>query len=560
MGALGAGVGAGVSAMATGVMAGPGTFAVVSRAMVSNAITQGIGVATGLQDHFSWTSVAASGIGAGVGQAVGQGLQNTAFSNAFGRFGVAAASGFVGGAAAALARGGRVSVTQVAVDAFGNAVGSSLVEAAWGGNQRTDVAYSGSGMSEEDYWNAPARTTAQQYADTYGGQAVNTNDRLRLGFGSPNSVDSGEVPSAEYGFVQEYMSRNPDAPVEQVRAAYDQAWAEQSDAHLLRQARESLGSAGDGWTIATTNRQLLNAQPLESGFLRGLSGYQRSVMEPPASGAENIGQVLNGAFTDGVNIIKEPFAEIADIGRLGFQVARSGLGFKAESINPYSLAGSAGASGISYREFFGGIIDGIAGAPGRLVVDGLNGNWNAFGSDLVGMAGFAGALGGLRGVAPFGARNGTVWLDSSSIRQSQQSISYMKKGGYTLDDIARGFAENPSDPRLTIDVVRMRDSLFTSVDNSRPAVLNAMGGGQIQTRIRAFDEPLTAKEIFRFTTRIGDVERVPNTWGAAAEARIWKQGDQFMSLYPNGSLLMPKVTGAPVGSIWSQYNQYPWKR
>jgi YD repeat-containing protein len=46
----------------------------VARGALSSAITQGIGVATGLQDKFDWAGVAAAGIGAGVGGAVGRGI------------------------------------------------------------------------------------------------------------------------------------------------------------------------------------------------------------------------------------------------------------------------------------------------------------------------------------------------------------------------------------------------------------------------------------------------------------------------------------------------------
>ncbi|MFN7862986.1 MAG: hypothetical protein ACK5N7_06635, partial [Curvibacter sp.] len=108
----------------------------IARAAVSNAMTQGIAVVTGLQEKFSWTSVAASAVGAGVGHGMNQALGLTdaagkATSNYQGYQGMdriarAALSGFAAGTATTLARGGRVAVTQIATDAFGNALGSSL--------------------------------------------------------------------------------------------------------------------------------------------------------------------------------------------------------------------------------------------------------------------------------------------------------------------------------------------------------------------------------------------------------------------------------------------------
>lgn len=47
------------------------------------------------------------------------------------------------------------------------------------------LAMSRPGISEEDYWNVPPRTEAKRYADTYGGEVVNTADRLRLSSGNP---------------------------------------------------------------------------------------------------------------------------------------------------------------------------------------------------------------------------------------------------------------------------------------------------------------------------------------------------------------------------------------
>jgi hypothetical protein len=95
-----------------------------------NALTQGIGVVTGLQDRFDWKSVAASAAGGAVGSYVGEQLKS---SDLFTGWDTSAAdlvrgsiSGFAAGTATAVARGGRISIQQVATDAFGNALGSSL--------------------------------------------------------------------------------------------------------------------------------------------------------------------------------------------------------------------------------------------------------------------------------------------------------------------------------------------------------------------------------------------------------------------------------------------------
>ena len=278
--------------------------------------------------------------------------------------------------------------------------------------------------------------------------------------------------------------------------------------------------AGTGLKLPTSDWQ--------GDFMRGYHGEYRSVMEGPAPAAETFGH-YSGEVVDSFKNF--------GMGMIG-----------ANSMTAAQASWNAGNYGTSLLQ--GAQAFGEAG----MTVFGFGiGTTARYGATMN-----VAELAAVKETAANGAE--AVWLESSVIRHSQKSISYAKRGGYTLDDIARGYAENPTDPRLSIDAVRMRDGLLTSVDNSRPAVLNATGGGQIQTRIRAFDEPLTDKEIFRFTTRVDNVERVPTTWGDAVEARIWKQGDQFISYYPNGSPFVPKVTGAPVGSIWNRYNQFPWKR
>lgn len=73
--ALSAGVATGVGqVVGQGAIAGSQFLGDVARGALGSAITQGVGVATGLQDKFDWAGVAAAGIGAGVGGAAMRGL------------------------------------------------------------------------------------------------------------------------------------------------------------------------------------------------------------------------------------------------------------------------------------------------------------------------------------------------------------------------------------------------------------------------------------------------------------------------------------------------------
>jgi len=134
LGALGGGISAGLANTAL-LGGGSNTWQMTAARMATaNALTQGVAVVTGLQSSFDWRGVAASAVGGGVGAAVGSVLDNanvfgslSPASTAFARAGV---TSFAAGTAAAIARGGKVAIQQVAVDAFGNALGSAFVSAA----------------------------------------------------------------------------------------------------------------------------------------------------------------------------------------------------------------------------------------------------------------------------------------------------------------------------------------------------------------------------------------------------------------------------------------------
>jgi hypothetical protein len=101
------------------------------RAAVANAVSQGIGVVTGMQQRFDWRGVAAAYVGTAAGRAVGSALELPTDGS---RGGLESADfllkstlkGLAAGVVAAIARGGRVVIQQVAVDSFGNAIGESL--------------------------------------------------------------------------------------------------------------------------------------------------------------------------------------------------------------------------------------------------------------------------------------------------------------------------------------------------------------------------------------------------------------------------------------------------
>ena len=128
LGAVGAGVGAGLagSSQVGDLLAGLGkSGSLAAEAAADSAITQGIGVTTGLQSSFSWRQVAESAIAAPVAASAGK------YAGQF--TGSTFAGQFASGATGSLVRqavGGKVNMTSVLTDAFGNALGNSVAAAA----------------------------------------------------------------------------------------------------------------------------------------------------------------------------------------------------------------------------------------------------------------------------------------------------------------------------------------------------------------------------------------------------------------------------------------------
>ena len=136
--AIGSGASAGVAGLAKAssigsIFQGEHWSAAAARAALSSTVTQGVSLATGLQDSFSWRGVAASAAGAAMGAQTNKYLSS---DNAFGGLfegndiSRATAVGFAAGMTTAVARGGKIDVVRIAADAFGNALGNSLAASA----------------------------------------------------------------------------------------------------------------------------------------------------------------------------------------------------------------------------------------------------------------------------------------------------------------------------------------------------------------------------------------------------------------------------------------------
>ncbi len=218
MGAIGGGVGAGL-ANATGFTSlvanlsnGNQYVGAAIGAVANNALTQGIGVALGLQDKFDWRSVAITAVAA----PLAMWASNTAGAMAAGgaeefqrimdsgrytwsRF-VADAAGSLASTAVRVAFGGKVDVATVVADIFGNALANAIVarakfiERAWVNFRRERaVLASREAMIEDLTGGDPSRReAAEAWLDsTQGQEAIEVLER-RVQMGRPFELLSPE--------------------------------------------------------------------------------------------------------------------------------------------------------------------------------------------------------------------------------------------------------------------------------------------------------------------------------------------------------------------------------
>jgi YD repeat-containing protein len=124
------------------------------RGALNSAIGQGVNIALGLQKSFSWKEIAISGLSSAVSAEVGQKTQEGILATGMERL-ANIGGGVASSLSSALVRrsmGGRMSTEAVLADVFGNALGNGLIETAqdWKLDRRTDRILEAEGFSDNE--------------------------------------------------------------------------------------------------------------------------------------------------------------------------------------------------------------------------------------------------------------------------------------------------------------------------------------------------------------------------------------------------------------------------
>jgi len=143
--------------------------------------------------------------------------------------------------------------------------------------------------------------------------------------------------------------------------------------------------------------------------------------------------------------------------------------------------------------------------------------------------GFSKVIGVTAKIATEGGNSLYKTFNSASVRFSQTSVN-------DLDKIVTSMQKNDWKGEA-IDIVKMKDGIYTTVDNTRLLAAQRVGIN-IQANAHNFDDLIPEEAAGRFLGKDGSV---PTTWGEAVGNRIKSQNAQFRNTNENGSFVEPKI-------------------
>ncbi|WP_448661573.1 GH-E family nuclease [Sphingomonas sp. CJ20] len=181
---------------------GGGIIGAAARGAAGSAITQGIGVATGLQDKFSWAGVAAAGVGAAVGYQAGKwmGVEPISQNNSVGNYLV----NFAQGAASTIAN----AATRSAIEgtSFGDAVVAALPDVI--AQTIGDILFNGVTSNKEQARIQYAETQTAAFAEQYGITDKEQLAQVRQAYlDAPGISEDYARPQGRHETIGEYEAR-----------------------------------------------------------------------------------------------------------------------------------------------------------------------------------------------------------------------------------------------------------------------------------------------------------------------------------------------------------------
>ncbi|HEX8029555.1 MAG TPA: LysM peptidoglycan-binding domain-containing protein [Vicinamibacterales bacterium] len=194
MGAIGGAVMAG---MGGGPNMSPGDLAL--RAAAANALTQGIGVVTGLQDSFNWKSVAIAAVAAPIADKIGKSFGEVAkdwqIPDEAMKIGQGLVRGMVSQTVSMAVMGkGKINYAQVIGDAFGNAIGDSIASRSKQGQGPWSSADYRNGSDVESDSSNPA--SAYGYRNGSDVESDAFRPAMAYGYRNGSDVESDSVTAA----------------------------------------------------------------------------------------------------------------------------------------------------------------------------------------------------------------------------------------------------------------------------------------------------------------------------------------------------------------------------
>lgn len=337
--AIGGGIGGGLNA--GGLFDGVKSSVVQTglRASTSSALSQGIGVATGLQDTFSWAGVAAAGVGAAAGGAVGARLGGS--PDSFGNtLATSAASGIANAATRSAIEGSNFGRNVMAAlpDIIGQAVGGALGRVASEAFNRPSVS------------DAPASEMQATAGEQISGAIVNIsgarNGNANVGLSALENVGlweaEGLISSDRAEHIRQVHAESIRRSASRADALVDQSGNLYRDADLLDPAPSYADYYNTSYAASQFELNLRNGQ-YDSALASG--DYDKGVLAVARDALDHNAVLLDGwtrtADREVINLIGSVYGAV-DVAKGVYRIGVNG----EHTLDNYVSAGS-GAFGAA---------------------------------------------------------------------------------------------------------------------------------------------------------------------------------------------------------------------